>query len=101
MEATLLRPSDPSDPVAAARAFISNPGAFLPRLDADEWADLQKTSWAVLRGLRPARPAGICTVTVIPRAVFEAHARPRRPLPPLMAPPGSGPGQAPTPGDAA
>lgn len=97
----MLRPFDLSDPVAAARAFISNPGAFLPRLDADEWADLQKTSWAVLRRQRPARVTDHCTITVIPRAVFEAHARPRRPLPPLMAPPGSGPGQAPTPGDAA
>lgn len=91
-------PSDP-DPLAAARAFVGNPETFRPRLDAAEWADLHATSWAILRNARPPRdPAAGCTVTVIPRAVFEAHAHPRRPLPALRV---IAPRDPSNPGDAA
>lgn len=72
----MLRLVPSPDHIAAARAFVGNPASFA-HLDPAEWADLQATSWRVLRQSRPAAPPPQgCTVTIIPRAVFQAHARP-------------------------
>ncbi len=90
-----MRLHQPSpDHVATALAFVSHPDQY-DHLDPDEWAILQHTAWAILRNARPPRdqssapgdtPPG-CTVLVIPRAIFESHARPSRHLPPLRPTP--------------
>ena len=89
----MLRLVPSPDHIAAARRFVGNPGQF-HHLDRVVWNDLQATSWTVLRAIRPTIIPLHCTVRVIPRAIFEAHARPARALPPLRLVGG-------TPGDAA
>ncbi len=64
-----------ADQIAAARRFVGNPGLF-GHLDRAVWDDLHTTSWTVLRAIRPTIIPLHCTVRVIPRAIFEAHAHP-------------------------